>query len=577
MSQNAFSSNVQAAIDSAVGSKAIDVYAYLEGSKKPVIEEVVEDLNLNKSASVEEQSETVNDPAPASIDLQDTSNTAVENVVGSSDETNSTEAQKEIVESVPEVAAVPAAADEEVVEAKSDLVDEIKETVPEVEATAVDETKEEAVEAKEDVVEEIKQTVAEVAPVPAVAESKPVSVDLAAAVNYAVDSVVGSPAVDVYSYLEKTNKPTLVEKVEQGVQKVKEEVSEVKNEVVEEVKEKSREIKPTPEPEQPAVEAKEELVEEIKETVPEVPPAAVDETKEEAVEAKEDVLEEIKESVPQVAPVAVATETKQEPLQIDLQSAVDYAVKSVVGYGAVDVYAYLEKTNPTAVKKEATATTAVQDLGAQAQQLTETVRSAVVDDKKQAATVSDVKTDALNLAESAKIAAVATVSAATAGAASLLPSTKSSPNQDENDVKRDIDTTTETETKPFVQNAKDTVVENATAAKATADATIEEAKEQAPVIQKEIDTKVEAVKAPVVETIQEAKEQAPVIQKDIDNKVESAKAAVNATVEEAKEQAPVIQKSVDDKVDAVKKEIPAVQEQIKNTVAGSSPSQPYSS
>ena len=665
MSQNALSSNVQAAIDSAVGSKAVDVYAYLEGTKKPVIEVVAKDLNLNESTAsdvaVAKQSESV--IAPAAIDLQDAINSAVDNVVGSPavnvyaylDKANSTESKNDIVQEiakiVPEV--VPATVDEtkeEAIEAKSSLVDEINQSVPEAEAAAVDETKEEAIEAKSDVVEEIKQVVPEVTPVPIVAESKPASVDLAAAVNYAVSSVVGSPAVDVYTYLEKTNKPTLVERVEQGVEKVKEEVTEVKNEAVKEIKEKSREIESTTEsqtePEQPAVEAKEELVEEIKHVVPEVAPAAVDETKEEAVEAKEDVLEEIKDVVPEVAPVtdetkektveseeevaeakedvieeikdvvpevapAAVDETKEEaieakedvleeikdvvpevapavvatkPLQIDLQSAIDYAIKSVVGYSAVDVYAHLESANPS-VKKETTPITAVQNLGAQAQQLSETVRSAVIDNDEQAASVADVKADAFNLAESAKVAAVATASAATVGVASLL-SSKSNLNE-ENDVKRDIETT-ETETKPYVaqvvQNAKDTAFENATAAKTSVDATIEEAKEQAPVIQKSIDTKVESAKASVAATIEEAKEQAPVIQKDIDNKVESAKAAVGSTIEEAKEQAPVIQKSIDDKVESVKtsaadsadlaqekiaeiqKEIPVVQEQIKSTM-----------
>ncbi|KAI9486668.1 MAG: hypothetical protein EXX96DRAFT_464108, partial [Benjaminiella poitrasii] len=54
---------------------------------------------------------------------------------------------------------------------------------------------------KNDVMEEIKETVPEVAPA-VVANDEPLKPDLKAAVQHAVDSVVGSRAVDIYAYLE---------------------------------------------------------------------------------------------------------------------------------------------------------------------------------------------------------------------------------------------------------------------------------------------------------------------------------------------------------------------------------------
>ncbi|KAI7888101.1 uncharacterized protein EV154DRAFT_518708, partial [Mucor mucedo] len=78
----------------------------------------------------------------------------------------------------------------------------------------------------------------------------------------------------------------------------------------------------------------------------------------------------------------------------------------------------------------------------------------------------------------------------------------------------------------------------------TAAATVEEAKTQAPVIQKDIVNKAGDVKETVAATVEESKTQAPVIQKDMAQKASDAEKTAAATVEESKTQAPVIQKEM---------------------------------
>ncbi|KAG0953319.1 hypothetical protein G6F57_001163 [Rhizopus arrhizus] len=202
------------------------------------------------------------------------------------------------------------------------------------------------------------------------------------AVQHAIDSVIRSPSVDVYSYLHQA---MLVTRSEEDVKEIK------KSNVIKE-----------------------------KETIPKVQQEIAKEDKDEKmVKAKEDVVEEIKETVSPVLPAADDDQGKR----VDLKEAVDYGIQSVVDSKCIDLYEYFKNQSLIAANQK-TVNSAVEDIKEHAQLL-----AGAISNKN----TKEIKEEAVKISESVKVAAT---TAAGAGIASVMPSKDMAQKRDEEKKER---------------------------------------------------------------------------------------------------------------------------------------------
>ncbi|KAG1142753.1 hypothetical protein G6F37_007522 [Rhizopus arrhizus] len=203
------------------------------------------------------------------------------------------------------------------------------------------------------------------------------------AVQHAIDSVIRSPSVDVYSYLHQA---VLVTRSEEDVKEIK------KSNVTKE-----------------------------KETTPKVQEEIAKEDKDEKmVKAKEDVVEEIKETV---SPVLSAADDDDQRKRVELKEAVDYGIQSVVDSKCIDLYEYFKHPSLIAANQK-TVNSAVEDIKEHAQLL-----AGAISNKN----TKEVKEEVMKISESVK---VATTTAASAGIASVMPSKDMAQKRDEENKER---------------------------------------------------------------------------------------------------------------------------------------------
>ncbi|KAG1047303.1 hypothetical protein G6F43_010239 [Rhizopus delemar] len=198
------------------------------------------------------------------------------------------------------------------------------------------------------------------------------------AVQYAIDSVIRSPSVDVYSYLHQAMLVTGSEEdgkeiKKSKVTKEKETIPKVQQEIAEEVEDKEEKM----------------------------------------VKAKEDVVEEIKETVSPVLPAAA-----NQGKRIDLKEAVDYGIQSVVDSKCIDLYEYFKHSSLIAADQK-TVHSAVEDIKEHAQLLTGAISNK---------NTKEAKEEAMRISESVKVAAT---TAASAGMASVMPSKETAEKREE--------------------------------------------------------------------------------------------------------------------------------------------------